>query len=184
MEVSPGDSLGVRTWGCKGIRAQELLVNLNRGDQDNSNGTNVLKIESLLRKLWAKTFQSLLPSCPLALVPSHPYAFALSHPCVFKHWNVFAHNFPNNGLIFNLFKMLELSWSPLFKYAISFCILMILCPCTLWLNREDQDDSNRPSGLKIGSLLRKLWAWGQFKIVFCSPPCLSAKRSNTFGYNM
>ena len=40
------------------MRVQELLADLNRGNQDDSNGLSGLKIRPLIKKLWAKTFRS------------------------------------------------------------------------------------------------------------------------------
>ena len=49
---------GVRA-GCEGMGLQGLLADLNGDNPDDSNGLSRLKIRPLLRKLWAKTFQSL-----------------------------------------------------------------------------------------------------------------------------
>ena len=55
---------GTKVQGCKGhkgVRAQGLLVQLNREYRDDSNNLSGLKIGPLLKKLWAKTCQSLKP---------------------------------------------------------------------------------------------------------------------------
>ena len=45
-----------------------------------SNGPSTLKIISLLRKSWAKTFQNCFCSCPCALSPSYLFTFLPLRP--------------------------------------------------------------------------------------------------------
>ena len=76
-------------------------------------------------------FCTLLPLNPLTLVPSHPYTLlpldpvtlAAYCPCALLSCNVFAHNFLNNGPIFNPLGLLDLSPSPLFSYRVNPCTL-------------------------------------------------------------